>query len=44
MVVFLMKLLILLAGLSIIYMWLILLAGMSIIYMWLILWQANYWR
>lgn len=44
MVIFLMKLLILLAGLSIIYMWLILLAGMSIIYMWLILWQANYWR
>lgn len=44
MVVFLMKLLILLAGLSIIYMWLILLAGMSIIYMLLILWQANYWR
>lgn len=44
MVVFLMKLLILLAGLSIIYMWLILLAGISIIYMWLILWQANYWR
>lgn len=44
MVIFLMKLLILLAGLSIIYMWLILLAGMSIIYMLLILWQANYWR
>lgn len=44
MVVFLMKLLILLAGLSIIYMWLILLADMSIIYMLLILWQANYWR